>query len=62
MSFDVAEEQDDAIPLGPLSVEKKQYSRTLSLILSQVLTGASLQLVMNVPGYNGLEAWSVKAQ
>ena len=55
-SVDLAEQQQDPIPYEPLSEAKKQHSRTLTFILCQVLTVASLQLVMSVPGYRGLEA------
>ena len=40
-----------------LSTKDAQFSRSLSFLLAQVLSGPFLQLMMNVGEQNGLEAW-----
>ena len=56
-SLDAIELQGEAIDFNALSAPAQGHSRTLAFILSQVLQGAAPQLVMNVEGYHGLEAW-----
>ena len=53
-------------PIALYALEEKQQAnaRTISLVLSQMLVGAPLQLIMNISDMNGFEMWRqlVKAE
>ena len=53
--LDAAEERQRQIAFNALTEEEQVQSRTVSFILSQLLSGAPLQLIMNVEGMNGSE-------
>ena len=55
-SMDTAEVQNVALDFNTYGPQAQQHARTLSYILSQVVTNGPLQIVMN-SGPNGLEAW-----
>ena len=55
-SMDTAEAQNSALDFNTYGPVAQQHARTLSYILSQVVTNGPLQIVMNA-GPNGLEAW-----
>ena len=52
-----AETLNEPIVTNGLSPEDAELSRSLSFLLAQVLSRPPLQLMMNVGGQNGLEAW-----
>ncbi len=51
-----AEGQTTPIVYASLKDEAQSSSRTVAFILSQLMQGATLQIVMNTPHYNGFEA------
>ena len=53
-----AESETSEIDFELLGDPAKQYARTLSYMLSQVLTGGPLRIAMNAQ-QNGMEAWRV---
>ncbi len=55
-SMDTAEAQNTALDFNTYGPVAQQHARTLSYILSQVVTNGPLQILMN-SGPNGLEAW-----
>ena len=55
--MDAAERSVTTMPLNTMGNDSQQESSTVVFILSQVLTGSSLQLLMNTESGNGFEAW-----
>ena len=55
--LDGAEGATAPIVYGTLSDDAKTAARTVAFVLSQLMQGATLQIVMNTPSYNGFEAW-----
>ena len=55
--MEMAESATAPVPLNVMNEEERQDARTLNFILSQILSGPSLQLLMNCETGNGLEAW-----